>query len=125
MILSAEEQKYLAVEAEHALRWAAEGEFSARVTPRHAQALLIQRERDKATIQTQDAAIARLKEGKALVLDDYEIANLRAGLETLRGAGLDTGDWLGQIIMALPQVEREPNVSVTAQLDRIGRIGRS
>ena len=50
-----------------------------------------------------------------LELDDYEIANLREGLLFLRECGGDTGDWMGQILMKLPEVERAPNVSAQEQ----------
>ena len=50
-----------------------------------------------------------------LGLDDYEIANLREGLLFLRECGGDTGDWMGQILMKLPEVERAPNVSAQEQ----------
>jgi hypothetical protein len=48
-------------------------------------------------------------------LDDYEVANLREGLLLLRDSGGDTGDWLGQILYKLPDVEYGPNLSVQEQ----------
>ena len=50
------------------------------------------------------------------IRDDYEIANLRAGLLTLRALNLDTGDWLGQILNRLPEATIEPNKSVDSQV---------
>lgn len=50
-----------------------------------------------------------------LELDDYEVANLREGLLFLRTVGGDTGDWMGQLLMKLPEVERAPNVSLQEQ----------
>lgn len=48
-------------------------------------------------------------------LDEYEVANLREGLLFLRAFGGDTGDWMGQLLMKLPEVERAPNVSLQEQ----------
>lgn len=48
-------------------------------------------------------------------LDDYEVANLREGLLFLRSVGGDTGDWLGELLMKLPEVERTPNASLQDQ----------
>lgn len=65
--------------------------------------------------ETQEVRLAAL----ALVLNDYELANLRAGLELLRKIGCDTGDWLGQILWKLPDVEQKPNCTVDDQLKRV------
>lgn len=51
-------------------------------------------------------------------MDDYEVSNLRAGLEVLRKLGLDTGDWLGQLLFKLPEVDHKPNEEVEHQLKR-------
>lgn len=60
----------------------------------------------------------------AIPMDDYEISNLKAGLETLRKLGLDTGDWLGELLYKLPDVEhRPPNQTVEQQL-KSARIPR-
>jgi hypothetical protein len=53
--------EFLLVQAEASLKWAAEGEFSARITPEQARALLADRETARATIETQNAAIERLR----------------------------------------------------------------
>lgn len=50
-------------------------------------------------------------------LDDYEISNLDAGLRTLRELGCDTGDWLGQILLKLPDVGYVPNATVARQVE--------
>lgn len=41
-------------------------------------------------------------------LDNYEIANLREGLLFLRSVGGDTGDWMGQLLMKLPESRVKP-----------------
>ena len=59
-----------------------------------------------------------------LELDEYEVANLRDGLLFLRAVGGDTGDWMGQILMKLPEVERAPNVSCQEQRRQLAiRVG--
>ena len=59
-----------------------------------------------------------------LELDEYEVANLRDGLLFLRKVGGDTGDWMGQILMKLPEVERKPNVSTQEQARQLAlRVG--
>jgi hypothetical protein len=57
----------------------------------------------------------------ALELDEYEVANLRAGLQVLRSLHLDTGDWMGQILMKLPPTERLPNRAVSVQVNDVKR----
>ena len=51
--------------------------------------------------------------------DEYEVANLREGLLFLRACGGDTGDWMGQILMKLPDVDRSANVSLSEQKRRL------
>ena len=68
------------------------------------------------------ASLARLRDtlqNEVLPLDDYEAANLREGLLTLRNLGGDTGDWLGQILFKIPPTERPPNVPLKEQLARV------
>lgn len=48
--------------------------------------------------------------------DAYEVTNLRAGLLTLRALGLDTGDWMGQILNRLPPSPVAPNVLPEVQV---------
>lgn len=52
-----------------------------------------------------------------LELDDYEVANLQAGLAFLNHIGGNTGDWHGQIVHKLLQfdVQTVPNKSVHDQ----------
>ncbi len=60
----------------------------------------------------------------SLELDDYEVTNLRHGLLFLREVGGDTGDWLGQILMKLPEVEKIPNRAVQDQKSELAlRVG--
>jgi hypothetical protein len=56
----------------------------------------------------------------AMPMDQYEAANLQAGLETLRKLGLDTGDWLGQLLFKLQKYEitQRPNQTVEQQVER-------
>ena len=54
-----------------------------------------------------------------LELDDYEATNLRAALLTLRKLGLDTGDWLGQILFRIPASEMDPNIPVDKQVEDV------
>jgi len=50
--------------------------------------------------------------------DDYEAINLKEGLLTLRRLGLDTGDWLGQILNRLPETsDIKPNKTVDEQIE--------
>jgi hypothetical protein len=53
-------------------------------------------------------------------LDNYEASNLKEGLLTLRKLGLDTGDWLGQLLFKLDKYEitHKPNQTVEQQYDR-------
>jgi hypothetical protein len=60
----------------------------------------------------------------ALELDEYEVANLRAGLQALKELDLDTGDWLLEILIRLPSVERLPNRPVSAQVDQVKRFAQ-
>ncbi len=68
---------------------------------------------------------ATTPEGKppfvTMLLDAYEVANLRALLLVARKIGLDTGDWHGQILNRLATVEDEqtPNVTVEDQYRRV------
>lgn len=56
-----------------------------------------------------------------LPLDQYEASNLKEGLETLRKLGLDTGDWLGQLLFKLAKYEitQKPNQTATEQELRV------
>ena len=54
-----------------------------------------------------------------IAMDDYEVSNLRVGLEVLRKIGLDTGDWLGQLLFKLPTVEHAPNQDMDQQMKRL------
>jgi hypothetical protein len=58
----------------------------------------------------------------SIELDDYEVANLRVAIEAIGYpwqkhkdhsplSVLNTGDWLGQLYLKLPIVEKMPNVS--------------
>lgn len=49
-------------------------------------------------------------------LDEYEVANLREGLLTLRQLNCDTGDWLGQILHKLAATEYGANVPMDDQI---------
>ena len=51
-------------------------------------------------------------------MDGYEIANLRAGLQVLQKLGLDTGDWLGQLLFKMPEDVQKPNEAIESQLTR-------
>ena len=63
-----------------------------------------------------------------IVLNDYQVANLRALLELCGGWGgiempnpfsaANTGDWVAEIYYKLPRVPREPNVSPAEMMRR-------
>lgn len=54
---------------------------------------------------------------RAIEIDDYETVNLREGLLTLRELGCDTGDWLGQLLNKLPELDNPlPNRTVAEQV---------
>jgi hypothetical protein len=58
----------------------------------------------------------------AVPMDDYERANLREGLLVLRALGLDTGDWLGQLLHKVRVPEgKVPNVDQDTQVGRAVR----
>jgi hypothetical protein len=54
-------------------------------------------------------------------LDEYEVANLRAGLQTLRALHLDMGDWIGQILNKLPATVMLPNRPAMLQVEETKR----
>jgi len=57
-----------------------------------------------------------------VALDDYEVANLLQALRFLQRIGCDTGDWLGQIRMKLPEATPQPaNVADDELLRRVTR----
>lgn len=68
------------------------------------------------------ASLARRGRGHALMLNDYQIANLRAAIEACGYATwhkdwfkksplmvLQNGDWMGEIYLMLPMVQHAPN----------------
>lgn len=55
-------------------------------------------------------------------LDDYEVANLREGLLFLRACGGDTGDWMGHLLMKLPEVKQKPNVTLQEQKRKLALL---
>ena len=57
-----------------------------------------------------------------LELDSYEVANLYQGLLFLREVGGDTGDWLVQILLKLPDPGVPPNKSVQEQKADLARL---
>lgn len=68
-----------------------------------------------------EAKSHEIRHTTALPLDQYEAANLKEGLETLRKLGLDTGDWLGQLLFKLAKYEitQKPNQTAAEQELRV------
>lgn len=68
-----------------------------------------------------------------LMLDEYEVANLKAALEAVKYNDsplcvLDTGDWLRDVLNALPKTNCDPNcgsriLALRANRWMIGRDG--
>jgi len=68
--------------------------------------------RDEALHELNDIRHEMLKRDSHLEIDDYEVVNLLWLLRIARRLGLDTGDWLGQLIFKLearPCSMRDPN----------------
>ena len=116
---------YTLTEAFASLRWAAAGEFSARITPTQAEQLLLEYKILRERVEALESETAVTYDPVVLGLDEYEAVNLKEALLTLRALGLDTGDWLSRIHYKIPEVDQKPNVSMDDQLIRARSIIRA